>query len=102
MSTDSEIRWGEGIPNLHTLQSSVGGYIESAPTKLPLTIFCDEEGKLKRKPVNRLATLICDDLIVGDIIICGPPDGQGELTALDTRLATSLVSVLQSFKEILP
>ena len=59
---------------LRFLQSLVGGYIEFAPCKHPdyEGIICDEEGKLKSKPINQLATKMADclpfDALVGDVL----------------------------------
>ena len=71
--------------NLKAMQEAVGGYIEII--RLPKTcrlsglhvlldgadlMVLDEEGKLKSKPVNEIATMIADnpnDYIVGDVLI---------------------------------
>ena len=60
---------------LAELREIVGGHIEVAETKFPgLIMVLDEEGKLKEKPINKLATLLYkygdQDPIVGDVLIC--------------------------------
>jgi len=66
------------------LQTLVGGYIESVPFKDPVEFdgrtyigaFCDEEGKLKGKAYNVLATHLWQlswtaplaDVLVGDVV----------------------------------
>jgi hypothetical protein len=87
---------------LEYLQEAVGGYIELVPNfttvrldddhadPVPCIVFCDEEGKLNRKPINVEATRMWDmalrrlpshpngltgpdnyltDYLVGDIVI---------------------------------
>lgn len=49
--------------DLASMQSAVGGYIETVTLKDGLVIVCDEEGRLKGLPVNR---------IVDGVSICGP------------------------------
>lgn len=77
-----------GKPSLETLQGLVGGLIETVPLwdrylhqgKLrDCVAFCDEEGKIKGRPVNSMATILwrvsyspmpaLDDVLVGDVII---------------------------------
>ena len=72
-------------PELEQLQRLVGGYIEEAPRQLwytkrkfspRSTAYCDEEGKLKGKPVNR-HFLTADfrnqwDVLVGDVVVVEP------------------------------
>jgi hypothetical protein len=59
--------------NLAELQTLVGGYIEVARTNDGKYLIIDEEGKLKRKPLNIAATRIYQygrrDAIVGDAVL---------------------------------
>ena len=61
---------------LKTLQTAVGGYIELLRTTDGNNyLICDEEGKLKNKPLNEKATDLWSgknsgDVIVGDVVIC--------------------------------
>lgn len=61
---------------LEKMQKLVGGYIECISLGDDLVMVVDEEGKLKNKPINELATRIFSnnspyfDTIVGDAIIC--------------------------------
>jgi len=70
-------------PTLEELQKAVGGYIEVLYIRWlerPAMMILDEEGKLKRYPVNAKAThtalatagIAKDDLICGDVVVlCG-------------------------------
>ena len=59
------------------LHEFVGGYIEVISQPNGEFLICDEEGKLKNKPINRKASIIWaehygpTDVIVGDVVICG-------------------------------
>jgi len=60
--------------SLDFLQKTVGGYIEFAPCKNAeySGAICDEEGKLKGKPMNEEATRMSGlspyDVLVGDVL----------------------------------
>ena len=75
-----EMSGSEERPDLRFLQSKVGGYIEFVCCRhLPegVDMFCDEEGKLKNKEVNPLATKLFGndgDVIVGDVVLVGRDD----------------------------
>lgn len=72
-------------PTLEFWQEQVGGYIERVPQfdtyeGEPCVVWCDEEGKLKGKPINDRATMLwanclnidlyaMQDVLVGDICI---------------------------------
>jgi hypothetical protein len=68
---------------LEEVQGIVGGYIEPVPLFVtwegePCQVWCDEEGKVKRKAINQKATeewydavgaIVGNDVLVGDICI---------------------------------
>jgi hypothetical protein len=65
---------------IRTLQSIVGGYIEAVTTE-HCTFWCDEEGKLKERPCNTLATYLWwnlmpemegRDVLQGTVFVTGP------------------------------
>ena len=68
--TVETVEVGEEI-TLHRLQVLVGGYIETVSPRFPvsdkLVMICDEEGKLKEKPVNNLGSACA--YLLGDAII---------------------------------
>jgi hypothetical protein len=72
--TIEEIHPANGVNfELRELQTLVGGYIQLARTHDGAFMVLDEEGKLKSKPFNLLATTLYrygeHDPIVGDVII---------------------------------
>jgi hypothetical protein len=58
------------LPNdeLATLQEAVGGLIQFVPCPFG-TCYANEEGLLLGLPINRVATAMCGQPIVGDIAI---------------------------------
>ena len=58
---------------LEELQALVGGYIEVLRTLSGRYMVVDEEGKLKNKPINRVASATYfftgHDLVVGDAVV---------------------------------
>jgi hypothetical protein len=73
MTTTKEIQSKEDSPSLSEAQKFVGGYVEVVQVNDGILII-DEEGKLKDKPVNEVASkMYADkygdaDIIVGDAI----------------------------------
>ena len=73
MTTLREIKKKEDNPSLSDTQKFVGGWVELVKVKDGILLI-DEEGKLKDKPVNELASKLYfdtygdQDIIVGDAI----------------------------------
>lgn len=56
---------------LHALQYAVDGYIETIGLRDGGVMIVDEEGMLKGKPYNALASLVAGTGICGDALIVG-------------------------------
>ena len=73
MTTVKEIQSKEDSPSLSEAQKFVGGWVEVVTVNDGILII-DEEGKLKDKPVNEVASKMYadkygdEDIIVGDAI----------------------------------
>ena len=73
MTTVKEIQSKNDSPSLSDAQKFVGGYVEVVQVNDGILII-DEEGKLKDKPVNEVASKMYadkygdEDIIVGDAI----------------------------------
>ena len=71
--------------SLKTLQDAVGGFIQAIDL-LGLTMWINEEGKIDDLPFNPFATILWEaafgktDVILGDIVLTGLPDDEGNLT----------------------
>ena len=65
----------DGTFTLKQLQSAVGGYIEQVMPRSAndapsgVVFLCDEEGLLKEKPFNPLASALVGHNIVGDLVV---------------------------------
>lgn len=79
---------------LEELQRLVGGWIEYVPIytdegEVGLSLFCNEEGKIEGLPLNGRANhffegeLHAGDQLVGDVVLMGPPDDEGETLPLE-------------------
>lgn len=90
---------------LENLQSHVGGWIEQITlSQGNYTMFVNEEGKLNGLPYNMKATALfianfptTDDIIVGDVLITGGVDKEGEQLGLDQATASEIVSEFNGF-----
>ena len=86
---------------LLTLQTAVGGLIEVKTLQSGYTLIMNEEGKLQGLPINQRATEIWlahfpnfPDVIVGDVVIAGKCDDEGEQLGLEPEYANYLVGAL--------
>lgn len=79
ISTDGEVIFEHVEGNVQTISTWVGGHFEMVPSILPgHHAYVNEEGKLRRLPVNDFATELAhsnrrllDDVLVGNVIIFG-------------------------------
>jgi hypothetical protein len=78
-----------------------GAWLEAAPTDGTVTLYIDTDGKAKMLPINLLATafwthvggaecVLRGDFLVGPVVVCGPPDPEGD----DTAVPAAVVDVL--------
>src|SRR5262245_17415341 len=89
---DGTIRHTEIEHSLESFQAVVGGYIEAVIGEWG-TVYVDEEGLLKRLPINEFATLYARRFLnrpvelFGTALILGPPDSQGNDTPVQPGTA---------------
>jgi hypothetical protein len=81
-----------------TLSRAVGGMIEAVTLPSGLTLWVNEEGKMDGLPVNDYATKLFTsafgsgiDIIVGNAIITGGADDEGETLGLTDEQVAELV-----------
>ena len=55
--------------SLEEMQFLIGGYIERVPTPKKYEAYCNEEGLLRKLPVNTLACLLLRVELVGPILV---------------------------------
>lgn len=108
ITPDCELNIEELDPEnvLGDLQSLCGGYIQTVLARFQdrsLVLVLDEEGKLKDKPVNVIATWLTDfqmDKIVGPAVLCreGLRDGEPDLVGFSGEEASELAfEIVESF-----
>lgn len=99
----------EEFLTFEVLHKEIGGWIEAhtitfpTPVKgyeeLTLTFYCDEEGRLKGLPVNEFASLVSTTWggpsYVGNVVICGDVDENGEQMGLDVKVGLALMESLK-------
>lgn len=94
-------------PEYDAISAAVGGYIEGVPLE-GVTAYINEEGKLNGLSLNRIATIIAHedqaimptDYIVGDMIVFGPLDDEGEVTSLPSNFIPGLMMRLGITAEV--
>jgi hypothetical protein len=92
------------INRLEDMQKAVDGWIELVPLSdnPGVTIYCNEEGKVRGLPVNRLATMFADnwrswlDPLCGDVLVLGPIDRSGN----DTDVMPEIVEAARSLETL--
>ncbi len=87
------------------LKTGVGGYIEhvnigvSIPGVRALDMWVNEEGKLNGLKPNTLGTILYGcfplDAIVGDIVITGGVDGEGDTLGLTDKEVETLIGAFR-------
>ena len=84
--------------SLELLQKAVGGYVQAINLDDTLTLWCNEEGKMMNLPHNKKAQILWDnvfgsgtDYIVGDIVLTGGADDEGEIIGLTDEQINNLV-----------
>ena len=81
--------------NLNAMQEVVGGYIQAIyPFEDPVSLICNEEGKLLGLPLNRALRVNEDtvyDIIAGTFFLCGAPLDSDHFTDLtEAQIVTYL------------
>ena len=81
--------------DLDFLQEAVGGYIEAVGlSSYDAVMYVNEEGILRGLPVNPEASDIAGQILVGDVIIVGQTNSEGEDTGLsDEQIASFLLDL---------
>jgi hypothetical protein len=92
---------------LPELQAIIGGYIEAAPSHESVTIWCNEDGKALRLPVNRLAMdvwirwdvygcmTVGRDWLAGNVVVTGGTGRHGETLDIPRAAAEWVLTVAE-------
>jgi hypothetical protein len=91
--------------SLAYLQGKVGGWVQAVDLQGKMagfTLWTNEEGKMNGLPFNDLATLIWElsygaytDIIVGDCVITGGADEEGDTIGLDAEQIDYLEQIVK-------
>lgn len=96
-----EVQLSNGDDNLAQLQEAVGGLVEAIDLTPNLTLWCNEEGKLRDLPINFSATLLWEkyfgqtDVILGNVILTGGTGKEGETLGLNKKTKQALQNWLK-------
>jgi hypothetical protein len=84
--------------SLELLQKAVGGYVQAIDLYDTITLWCNEDCKMMYFPHNEIALTLWDnvfgpdtDYIVGDIVLTGGTDAEGEIIGLTDEQINNLV-----------
>ena len=88
------------------LSNAVGGWIQAVTLDYneevgDLVLWCNEEGKLNGLPANESATRLWEfyygktDIIVGDVVLTGGSDDEGETLPLSETRMVQLAQLFQ-------
>lgn len=61
---------GSPVQRLRAVQGALGGYVEITPLPGAGALLVDEDGLLKKLPLNEAASALSGRRIVGDAIVC--------------------------------
>lgn len=102
---DSEALEIRELEKLEDYQAAVGGWIEAVDVpSLGVTIYVNEEGLVRRLPFNPRASFLWwyhvpgahQAMLVGDVIIVGPPDDNGDGTDVPEKVV-GLLTVAREY-----
>jgi hypothetical protein len=72
------------------LQEIVGGLIDAVTHhEVKMSAYVNDEGLLLGLPMNRIASVMFGRYLVGDVVVCGVPDEDGN----DTDVLEAVVAV---------
>lgn len=100
ITAEGEFKELDGI-SLEALQSAVGGWVQAIDLEANLTMWLNEEGKLIGLPHNTTAQKLWDktfwtgsDFIVGDVVLTGGTDEEGQTLPLPLNTAQRIRELL--------
>lgn len=78
---------------LDQLQERCGGYIEGVSVRDHI-LYCNERGRLEGLPLNLVATGLAGQPILGNAVLVGPVDHEGDTASCSRPFIDSLTRVL--------
>jgi hypothetical protein len=93
--------------SLEKLQSAVGGWVQAIDLSDTMSMWCNEEGKMISLPHNPFGQALWEqsygrtDYIVGDVVITGGVDDEGETISLTDEQITQVTKVVAEVNEFI-
>lgn len=91
--------------SLEKLQKAVGGYVQAIDLSDTMSMWCNEEGKMMSLPHNPFGQAFWEkvygrtDYIVGDIVLTGGTDKDGETMGLNDEQMKEISIVVASLSQ---
>ena len=90
------------VTGLKDMQAAVGGYIEYVGLGDQANLICNEDGKMLGLNINPIAAVLTKkyqalrprDFIVGDILVVGPVDEDGNDTDVPQELVDHILTLI--------
>lgn len=88
--------------SLEKLQKAVGGYVQGINLSEGVTMWCNENGKMMRLPHNPFGQAFWEtahghtDYIVGDIVLTGSADDEGDMLGFTIEEIDEIVKVIKT------
>lgn len=98
--------------SLEKLQNAVGGYVQAVDLSEGVTMWCNEEGKMMNLPHNPFGQTFWEiafpvsefgrtDYIVGDIVITGGVDDEGDTLGLTSEEIDELMKSVKRVTDLI-
>lgn len=96
----SKLMINDGDDELKKLQDVVGGWIEMVSLPGGNSIIVNEEGLLKRLGYNEFSSTIAGRHLVGDAVLVGPVDDEGDTGSVDEGIILYLTTMQYDDQEM--
>lgn len=93
--------------SLEKLQSAVGGWVQAIDLSDTMSMWCNEEGKMNSLPHNPFGQAFWEksygrtDYIVGDVVMTGGVDDEGETISLTDEQIIYITEVVAEVNEFI-
>lgn len=105
---DLSIESDLSIDSLQILQTAVNGWVQAVNLANDLSMWCNEEGKIHGLAHNPFAQFMWDkaygahtDYIVGDIVLTGGTDDEGETLGLTDEQVAIIKKIVDKVRQLI-
>jgi hypothetical protein len=107
-TTGEVIELDLSLDSLQTLQTAVDGWVQAVDLANDLSMWCNEEGKIHGLAHNPFAQFMWDkaygahtDYIVGDIVLTGGTDDEGETLGLTDEQVAIIKKIVDKVRQLI-